>query len=112
MTASEYVRALSDQMTDTYVGDCLVHAKQIAELLESEGRSPRVIRIHEAYETERGTFHAPLIPKRFPRITWNSHYVACAGDEVFDPLAGRPLPIDSYAIEVFGRPLPMPELDR
>ena len=107
MTAAEYVRALSDEMTDRYAGDCLVHAKRIAELLEAEGRSPWIVRIHEAVETEKGTFHAPLIPRRFPSVTWNTHYAACADGEVYDPLAGRPLPIDAYAVEVFGRQLPM-----
>ena len=106
-TASEYIRKMSDEMSDRYAGDCLEHAKRIAELLNEEGRSAWIARIHEAIETERGTFHAPLSPKRFPGTTWNTHYVACAGGEAWDPLAGRPLPLETYAIEVFGRPLPM-----
>ena len=107
MTAAEYLRKVSDEMTDRYTGDCRVHAKRIAELLNAEGQSAWIARIHEAIEVDGGTFHAPLIPKRFPGTTWNTHYVACAGDEAWDPLAGRPLLLEAYAIEVFGRPLPI-----
>ena len=57
-TAVEYVRETSARMTDRYLGDCLVHARRIAELLEAEGQSPWIARIHEEVETDQELFEA------------------------------------------------------
>jgi hypothetical protein len=101
-SAEDYLRSLSD-----YTLDCVAHATNVAQLLLQAGRAPWIGRIRETRETERGTFHAPLTPIRFRQFTWTTHYVCCAGEEVFDPIAGEPLPVESYAQTVLGRPLPV-----
>jgi hypothetical protein len=94
---------LSDSMRDDYVADCVTHARALAELLLAGGASPWIGRLRVIEQRPIGTFHVPLIPKRFPRRTWNTHYVCCLGDDAYDPIAGTPLPVDAYAMAVFGR---------
>lgn len=101
--AEDYLRSLTE-----YTLDCVAHAANVAELLLQDGRAPWIGRIRETRKTERGgTFHAPLTPIRFASHTWTTHYVCCVGEEVYDPIAGGPLPVATYAQTVFGRPLPV-----
>jgi hypothetical protein len=102
-SVEHYLRSLSD----SYTLDCVAHATKLAELLLQENRAPWIGRLRDRRETPKGTFHAPLTPLRFRRHTWTTHYVCCEGDEVYDPIAGEPLPADVYAETVFGRPLPI-----
>jgi hypothetical protein len=90
-------------MENGYSEDCVAHACRLAELLLAEGRAPWIGRIREAIDRGDHVFHGPLIPKRFPAITWNTHYVCCCEGEVHDPLAGTPVAIDQYARTLFGR---------
>ena len=92
------------EKSERYIDYCVTHAARIAELLLAEGKSPWVGRIHERH----GDFVAPLIPTRFKgnnARTWTTHYVACDGRDVYDPIVGSPIVVDEYAIAVFGRPL-------
>ena len=102
-SAAEYIREMSLQMRDGYIADCVKHARRVAELLEAEGRSPWIARIHEEFETPKGVYHGPLIPRRFPTLTWTTHYAACAGREVYDPILGEPIDVDAYSLALFGR---------
>jgi len=90
-------------MESGYRDDCVTHACRLAELLLDEGRSPWIGRIREVIHRGDTVFHGPLIPKRFPALTWNTHYVYCCDGEVYDPLANAALPSDEYARTVFGR---------
>lgn len=111
-SATDYLQETSSGMEDGYTFDCVVHACAIARLLFDEGRQPWIGRLRDVSETAQGAFYAPLIPRRFTgqaARTWNTHYVCCAGGEVYDPIAGAPLPIDRYAEAVFGRPLAVQE---
>lgn len=111
-SATDYLRKASAEMEDGYTFDCVTHACAIAQLLFDEGQRPWIGRLRDVTETPDGTFHAPLIPQRFTgeaARTWNTHYVCCAGSDVYDPIAGTPLPIDRYAAAVFGRALPVQE---
>ena len=104
-TAAAYLRETSLLMRDGYTAHCVVHACRLAELLHAEGRQPWIGRIREVIVDERGEFHVPLIPQRFTgaqALTWNTHYVACAGDDVYDPILGEPMPMAGYASAVFG----------
>jgi hypothetical protein len=87
--------------------DCVTEACRIAEQLLAEGRAPWIGRLRDVHPYGDTTFHAPLIPRRYPHFTWTTHYVACCGREVYDPLAGGPLDVDLYAATVFGRELPV-----
>jgi hypothetical protein len=99
-------------MNGGYTFDCVTHACALAKLLLDEGRQPWIGRLREVRQEGEHVFHAPLIPARFtgPHArTWNTHYVCCEGGDVYDPIAGAPLPIDRYAEAVFGRALPVAE---
>ncbi|MBV9496660.1 MAG: hypothetical protein JOZ54_20620 [Acidobacteria bacterium] len=97
--AARYVEEMSTPNGE----DCVRHAERIASLLIADGLQPWIGRLRDVHLHEDTTFHAPLIPRRFPHLTWNTHYVACAGSTVYDPLAGAPLPLAEYAQTVFGR---------
>lgn len=99
-------------MSDGYSLDCVAHACALAELLAGEGRRPWIGRLRDTIETEKGVYYQPLIPSRFAgrqAPTWNTHYVCCEGGDVYDPIAGAPLPAERYAEAVFGRALPVVE---
>lgn len=99
-------------MADGYTFDCVTHACAIARLLLDEDRQPWIGRIRDVIETPRGMYFEPLIPMRFTgqaARTWNTHYVCCSGNEVYDPIAGTPLTIELYAQAVFGRALTVHE---
>lgn len=109
-TAADYLRDTSLLMRDGYPEHCVAHACRIAERLHTEGREPWIGRIRQVVFSELGQFHVPLIPKRFTgaqALTWNTHYVACAGDDVYDPIAGQPIPVNEYALAVFGEAHPV-----
>ena len=97
--SDEYLRAALDWTA--YPEDCVAHAMRVAELLLEEGRAPWIGRVRDV----QGQWHGPLIPRRFEGTTWTTHYVACTGREVFDPIAGEARDVDAYALEVFGKPL-------
>jgi hypothetical protein len=97
--SDEYLRdALQSEL---HPGDCVTHAIRLAELLLEEGRAPWIGRIRDV----EGDFHHPLIPRRFVGVTWNTHYVACSGRDVYDPLAGERLDVAEHALRVFGKRL-------
>lgn len=111
-TAIDYLRDVSREMDSGYTLDCVAHACALAKLLLDEGRAPWIGRLRETIEREDHVFHAPLTPVRFrgkAGPTWTTHYVCCADGEVYDPIVGKPLPIDGYAEVVFGRALPVVE---
>src|SRR3954451_19082705 len=93
MTAAEYLRELSLAMQERYAEDCVAHACRIAELLLAERRAPWIGRIRQAEMRGNTEFRGYLLPLRYAgtgTLAWTTHYVACAGREAFDPLAGVP----------------------
>jgi hypothetical protein len=108
-TAIDYLHDVSREMDSGYTLDCVAHACALATLLLDAGRAPWIGRLRETIEREDHVFHAPLTPARFKNRTWTTHYVCCVGNEVYDPIVGKPLPLESYAEAVFGRPLPVVE---
>lgn len=110
--ANDYLRDASLEMNSGYTLDCVAHACALAKLLLDAGRAPWIGRLRETIELGEHVFHAPLNPVRFKgeaARTWTTHYVCCSDGEVYDPIAGMPLPIDDYAQVIFGRPLPVVE---
>lgn len=99
-------------MNGGYTFDCVTHACALAKLLADGGRRPWIGCLRESTESEKGVFHMPLTPMRFTgrqARTWTTHYVCCEGNDVYDPIAGTPLPAERYAEAVFGRALPVGE---
>ena len=109
MLAATYLQTTSaDMAASGYTHDCVHHATTLAALLRAAGQQPWIARLKDV-RLGTNVFHAPLIPIRFPRNTWTTHYVACAGREVYDPIAGEPVPVEKYAELVFGRAIPVVE---
>lgn len=111
-SANDYLLEVSREMDSGYTLDCVAHACALAGLLFDAGRAPWIGRLRETIERGDHVFHAPLIPARFKgktARTWTTHYVCCSEGEVYDPIAGRPLPIGDYAQVIFGRALQVVE---
>lgn len=106
MTAAEYLEeACAAMRPDAYAGDCREHARAIAELLRAEGCEPWIGVLRKTEELPAGTFHAPLIALRFHGRTvpaWTTHYVCCCDGQAWDPLLGKPEPLETYSQAVFG----------
>jgi hypothetical protein len=106
--AIEYLQAIAFVLDEGYPQDCVTHACRLVELLLAEGESPSIGLLRDITYTPQGVLHGPLTPKQLSgrhSRTWTTHYVACAGGRVFDPLLGMPVAVDAYSIAVFGRPI-------
>ena len=106
--ATDYLRETSLAMADRYSADCVTHACAIAELLLAERAAPWIGRLRHRTSDGDRVMHWPLIPTRFSGKsgpTWTTHYVACAGVLVYDPIVGVPIDTDCYASTVFGKHL-------
>jgi hypothetical protein len=103
--AAETLGEISAAMAGRYERDCVAHACALAEVLRAEGARPWIGRVRDVESRGDAVIHHPLIPKRFGTLTWNTHYICCAGGEVYDPIAAEPIDVDDYAVAVFGRPL-------
>lgn len=88
--------------------NCLVAAQKLSAALLAEGRSPWLARLRKPVATGGEVFHAPLTP-RVPGVaaTWTTHYVCCCDGTAYDPVAGRPIRLETYVSEVFGGRIPM-----
>ncbi|MEA2326461.1 MAG: hypothetical protein QOE68_1420 [Thermoanaerobaculia bacterium] len=110
MRAVDYLHQISAALDHGYPADCVTHACRVAELLLAEGKQPWIARLRDVRQVASGVFHGPLTPIRLAGRkgpTWTTHYVACDGDLVYDPLAGDALPATEYSIAVFGRDVPI-----
>ncbi|MBD0370937.1 MAG: hypothetical protein ICV60_08890 [Pyrinomonadaceae bacterium] len=88
--------------------NCLNAAREIARLLLAEGRSPWIARLRKTELRGEDVFHAPLIPRGLPnQLAWTTHYVCCCDGLAYDPVAGLPVPLEAYSLEVFGQRIPM-----
>jgi hypothetical protein len=113
MRAVDYLHEISAALDHGYPADCVTHACRVAELLLAEGKKPWIARLRDVRQAASGVFHGPLTPLRLAGRkgpTWTTHYVACEGDLVYDPLAGDPLPATEYSMAVFGRAVAMERL--
>lgn len=98
------LRDLSARLADRYEGDCVRHAESLARRLLGAGERPWIGSIRDVQDG----YHAPLIPLRYAGRegpAWNVHYVACAGTDAYEPLAGEVVPASELAERIFGRPL-------
>lgn len=106
LRAVDYLREISASLEDGYPGDCVTHACRLADLLLAEGKKPWIARLRDVQQVAFGVFHGPLTPVRLAGRkgpTWTTHYVACDGDLVYDPLTETPTATADYSIAAFGR---------
>lgn len=90
--------------------DCLKRAQEIAARLRADGKQPWIGMLRETYELPAGRFHAPLTPivvhgAEVP--TWTTHYVCCCDGYAYEPLLEQPEPLETYAMTLFGREIPI-----
>jgi len=110
MRAVDYLHEISAALDDGYPADCVTHACRVAELLLAEEKKPWIARLRDVREVASGVFHGPLTPVRLAGRkgpTWTTHYVACEGDVVYDPLTEAPVAMAEYSIAAFGREIPI-----
>jgi len=94
-------------MTGGYTGDCVAHACTLAELLLAEGRSPWIGELRgRVVQAEGAVLYEPLVAAK---RAWNAHFVCCCDGEVYEPIAGEPVPLGEYATRVFGWEVPLTE---
>ena len=106
MRAVDYLHEISAALEHGYPADCVTHACRLTELLLAEGKKPWIARLRDVQQIAAGVFHGPLTPIRLTgrkAPTWTTHYVACDGDLVYDPLTDAPIAIGGYSIAAFGR---------
>jgi hypothetical protein len=111
-SAKDYMQKKSAEVRRGDYWNCLLVAQEVASLLLAEGFTPWIARLRKTEVSSGHVFHAPLIP-RVPGLspTWTTHYVCCCEGMAYDPLAGRPLSLDSYTLEIFGEELPLEAVD-
>lgn len=103
--ALDYLDRTSAAMAQGYVANCVTHACALADLLLRANRAPWIARLRLATRIGDRVSYAPLIPRRFTgslAVTWNTHYVCCLDEAVYDPLLSGPVRIEDYCREVFG----------
>ena len=103
MTADEYIAHAEGT-------DCLEQAHAVAALLAAEWKKPWIGMLREVEERPAGRFHLPLIPRHFRGKSlpaWTTHYVCCCDGYAYDPLLGRPEPLETYSTTLFGRDIPI-----
>jgi len=106
MRAVDYLHEISAAFEHGYPADCVTHVCRLTELLLAEGKKPWIARLRDVRHVDAGVFHGPLTPIRLAGRkgpTWTTHYVACDGDLVYDPLTENPIAIDGYSVAAFGR---------
>ncbi|HEY0079618.1 MAG TPA: hypothetical protein VGB73_13475 [Pyrinomonadaceae bacterium] len=84
--------------------NCLNAARKLSALLLKAGHEPWIARLRKTESFNGGVFHAPLTPRvAGVAATWTTHYLCCCDGTAYDPVAGRPLQLESYSLEVFGQ---------
>lgn len=87
---------------------CTLIALEVAELLLAEGKNPEIRTMAEDISTERYVHPKTLRPLLYEgRVEWYAHQVCCAEDIAYDPLVGRPVPVQEYSRTVFGEDVTM-----
>jgi len=100
----DYLRERCAQLESVLPGDCVTEACAVAAALIADGERPWIGRIRD----RQGNYAGPLHASRFTgrnAPAWTTHYVCCAGDLAYDPIAGEPVPVSEVAARLFGRPL-------
>jgi hypothetical protein len=98
-----YLEAQSELVRSGGYWNCLPAAMELSALLCAEGKSPWIARLRKTKMVQGETFHVPLIPRGVGvNKAWTTHYVCCCDGMAHDPVAGRPIQLESYSLEVFG----------
>lgn len=102
----DYLTRVHALIRDRYSGDCVARAREVASLLQNSGREATLLRFRRRTTIDGQLTVWPLTPLMYlgrSGPTWNTHYVCCSNDLVYDPIIGAPVPLAGYAMQVFGQ---------
>jgi hypothetical protein len=86
-------------------------ALDIAKILLDEGYKPYIMEASEPVEDSSYIKVIPLVPKLYKgKVKWSAHQVCCCNGLAFDPVIGKPIKLESYSKEMFGRDIQMREV--
>ena len=110
---SDYLERKHQQLKNDYRDPSGIHIEHcgligldIAKLLLEKGYQPRIMEVKELVDNNFIT----LVPKPFEgRVKWAAHQVCCCEGLAFDPVIGKPVEIEKYTEEMFGKDIPMEE---
>jgi hypothetical protein len=84
-------------LRDDYDDYCGTIVREVARRLLSEGKSPHIKEVEHENEL------IPLLYKDKWKIGWKRHMVCCVGKFAYDPLIGKPVPVEEYCSLIFGK---------
>ena len=109
--ADKHKSLLNDYHTPegNYAESCAVIAADIAKILIKDGKKPTIVSITgKRIDNPHIIASEPLEPVQYEgRVSWGGHTVCVCEGMVYDPMIGRPLPIEEYAHEAFGTDIKM-----
>lgn len=106
----EYLARMNDSLNNNYrtpngrfAESCLHIAGEVAKRLISEGKRPSINFVGRIVED--GKVDKPmLLPKRYHgNVQWACHLFAVCDNQVWDPMIGQPVLMDSYVDLAFGK---------
>ncbi|HMG36430.1 MAG TPA: hypothetical protein VKM94_21015 [Blastocatellia bacterium] len=105
---ADYMAEKRAAMAESYSGNCLRIALEVAGLLRSEGKAPVVYTLSRVEKRGEDLFYGPLSPLRYRgKVTWTRHYVCCCDGQAFDPMLPEPTPVEGYTRAAFGIDIPL-----
>ena len=110
-TAVQYIGRIHEEFSRhpdiIPIGFCELFSRRVAKRLVQEGKTPQFLWVGD--RNEEGSIGYIFSSLMYPRSGMAGHSVCCTEGMAYDPLIGRPVPIESYCNEAFGRDLPMKE---
>ncbi len=111
-TAEEYIKRIHDNLKlhidENPTGICSLFAYQVARRLKLEEREFEFVLFQDLIFEGKDDYHTrPMYPVLYNRkVGMGGHIVTCENLTAFDPLIGKPTPLDQYCKEAFGEELP------
>ena len=110
---SEYLKEKHQHLKNDYRDESGIHVEHcgligldIAKILFDEGYEPKMMVVRQLVDNNFVT----LVPKLFEgRVKWAAHQVCCCDGLALDPVIGKPIEVEKYTQEMFGKDIPMKE---
>lgn len=92
-----------------YAESCGLIAAEVAGMLLAEGKKSKIVSIiGKRISNPHINANEMLKPLQYEgRVAWGSHLVCMYADTVYDPMIGRPMPIQEYLSQAFGQEIEM-----
>ncbi|MBP9771707.1 MAG: hypothetical protein KBD16_02160 [Candidatus Pacebacteria bacterium] len=101
---SEFVELSNNYRKGGHTASCTLVAFDVAGIVLEEGGHPSILSIVGQKVDSINT--KTIVPKCFEgRITWGAHQVCENEGIVYDPMVGKPLPLETYLQTVFTEPV-------